>query len=88
MNDQKLIACHECDRLFEKPAGVRGRVACRSRRGAHLKGIHGVGLPLDRISPDPDRQRTAHDKESDVLVPSLAGGSDAGMSAPVHGAAR
>ncbi|MFL9965184.1 PqiA/YebS family transporter subunit [Paraburkholderia sediminicola] len=49
MEYQKLIACHECDLLFRKPSGVRRLVACCSRCGARLKGIHGVGLPLDGI---------------------------------------
>ncbi|MFP3565005.1 paraquat-inducible protein A [Paraburkholderia sp. SIMBA_030] len=49
MEYQKLIACHECDLLFRKPPGVTGQVACCSRCGASLKGIHGAGLPLDWI---------------------------------------
>jgi paraquat-inducible protein A len=49
MEYQKLIACHECDLLFRKPARARGLVAHCSRCGANLKGIHGAGLPFDWI---------------------------------------
>ncbi|MHB9841771.1 paraquat-inducible protein A [Paraburkholderia terrae] len=39
-----LIACHECDLLFRRPARANGLVARCSRCGASLKGMHGVGL--------------------------------------------
>ncbi|WP_341318424.1 paraquat-inducible protein A [Paraburkholderia sp. IMGN_8] len=48
MEYRKLIACHECDLLFCKPAKVTGHVASCSRCGAGMTAAEGADLPLDR----------------------------------------
>jgi paraquat-inducible protein A len=47
MEYQQLVACHECDLLFRRPASANGLVARCSGCGANLKGIHGTGLSPD-----------------------------------------
>ncbi|KXU83890.1 PqiA protein [Paraburkholderia monticola] len=49
MDYRRLIACHECDLLFRKPADVGARVASCTRCAAKLTALAGAGGSLDHI---------------------------------------